>query len=410
MVGDKSIKIAFISNESFPTGMSTTNRILSLAKGLTNNNSLTVDIYCVRPTESTKNTINHNTKGNISEAISFQYTTRSIIWPESLFGKIWVTLLGIFNFLIIFLKTKNKDHYDVLINTTTDIIPSLLYQQICKLKNIKYLLTIDEYPRVVRTSENYSKLFKFIYLKFFYRMYDGLIIMTNPLIGYFNEKMIRYDCKVIHIPMTVEPERFNISINSHKKHKYIAYCGNLGQNQKDGVPLLIKAFAEINKRFPEFYLFIIGDAISSQKEQVYDLMKLTQDLNIGSNVIFTGKVHRDKMPEYLCNADILALARPNNIQAQGGFPTKLGEYLATGKPVVVTKVGEIPAYLSHNQNVFFSEPDSVSSFTEQLEFVIENYEFAKKVGLAGKQIANTIFNYTYQGEKLGKYIEQLIKN
>ena len=49
---------------------------------------------------------------------------------------------------------------------------------------------------------------------------------------------------------------------------------------------------------------------------------------------------------------MLVLARPDNIQAKGGFPTKLGEYLATGNPVVVTKVGEIPNYLIDGVNAF----------------------------------------------------------
>ena len=64
------------------------------------------------------------------------------------------------------------------------------------------------------------------------------------------------------------------------------------------------------------------------------------------------------MPKYLCNAKLLALARPDSIQAQGGFPTKLGEYLATGRPVVVTKVGEIPDYLEDGVNAFLSDINS----------------------------------------------------
>ena len=51
------------------------------------------------------------------------------------------------------------------------------------------------------------------------------------------------------------------------------------------------------------------------------------------------------------------MARPDSRQARGGFPTKLGEYLATGKPVCVTKVGEITVYLEDNVSAFLAEPE-----------------------------------------------------
>ena len=54
----------------------------------------------------------------------------------------------------------------------------------------------------------------------------------------------------------------------------------------------------------------------------------------------------------------MALARPTNKQAEGGFPTKLGEYLATGNTVVVTNVGEIGEFLHDKVNAFVSDPDS----------------------------------------------------
>jgi len=64
-------------------------------------------------------------------------------------------------------------------------------------------------------------------------------------------------------------------------------------------------------------------------------------------------------------AKILALARPKSKVADAGFPSKLTEYLSTGNPVVVTRVGEIPYYLKDNVHAFLTEPDSVNSFAER---------------------------------------------
>ena len=113
------------------------------------------------------------------------------------------------------------------------------------------------------------------------------------------------------------------------------------------------------------------------------------------------------MPKYLINAKILALARPDNIQGQGGFPTKLGEYLATGKPVVVTTVGELKEYLIDNTNAFLAVPDSALSFAEKMKTALDNYEKAKQVGIEGQKLANTIFNYKVQSENLINYLLNL---
>ncbi len=57
---------------------------------------------------------------------------------------------------------------------------------------------------------------------------------------------------------------------------------------------------------------------------------------------------------------------PDSKQAQGGFPTKLGEYLATGNPVCATTVGEIPDYLVDGESVYFAVPGSVDSFADAM--------------------------------------------
>ncbi len=125
-----------------------------------------------------------------------------------------------------------------------------------------------------------------------------------------------------------------------------------------------------------------------------------------NRIIFTGRIDKDQVPHYLMNAKILALARPDSIQAQGGFPTKLGEYLATGRPVVVTRTGEIPLYLHHGQNALLCEPGNVDDFANKLRWALENYDHACRIGANGRIIAETVFNSRIQAKKLSTFLEQ----
>jgi glycosyltransferase involved in cell wall biosynthesis len=149
---------------------------------------------------------------------------------------------------------------------------------------------------------------------------------------------------------------------------------------------------------------LIGDA---EAQEMARLNQLVTDLNLNDRVHFTGKIERDNMPAYLCHAKVLALARPSSLQSLGGFPTKLGEYLATGNPVVVTKVGEIPSYLRDGENAYLAEPDSPELFAAKLEFVLSNYETAKAVGKKGSELVKTYFNYRYQSKRILEFVHSL---
>jgi len=102
----------------------------------------------------------------------------------------------------------------------------------------------------------------------------------------------------------------------------------------------------------------------------------------------------------------LVLPRPDSLQAQHGFPTKLGEYLATGNPTLVTSVGEIPDYLTDNLNCYMAVPGNVESLKNKLLEIIENYQKAKKVGLQGRKTAEIYFNNIEQTKKIITTVEK----
>jgi len=109
-------------------------------------------------------------------------------------------------------------------------------------------------------------------------------------------------------------------------------------------------------------------------------------------VVFTGLLSRVEVGEWLRRSYCLALSRPDNKQARYGFPTKLGEYLASGKPVVVTSVGDIPLYLIDNHDSFICHPDDPREFAHKLHMCLSDELRASSVGDNGYKLAQTIFS------------------
>ena len=134
--------------------------------------------------------------------------------------------------------------------------------------------------------------------------------------------------------------------------------------------------------------------------------KLIEEFGLTNRITYFGVLNKDQIPVFVCNADLLVLSRPDSHQAQGGFPTKLGEYLATGNPVCVTKVGEIPDYLEDNVSAFMATPGDVDSFADAMDRALSNPDNAKKVGLAGRKVAEREFNSEIQAKRLYEFLQE----
>lgn len=276
---------------------------------------------------------------------------------------------------------------------------------------LKFFLELSEYLDIYKEAKG-SAFYKikgrikerYFNVKGFHTL-DGLALMTETLMRHF-ESFQRPGPKLIHLPMTVDMERFEAKFDPLKGFDlpYIAFVGVMN-NAKEGVDILIDAFYSIADHFKSYKLYLVGPWHYDTPGHLDQIKRL----GLESRVIWKGPYEREKVPAILSNADLLVLPRPSSKQASGGFPTKLGEYLATGKPVCATTVGEIPDYLEDNKTVYFAQPDSVKSFSEALDRALRNKEKSFQVGIGGKGVAQQHFSKEVQSARLFKYFKNLVE-
>lgn len=234
------------------------------------------------------------------------------------------------------------------------------------------------------------------------RKATGMFVISKALQDYFSSRGI---CNIAVINMFVDASRFQ-GIQGTNTEKYIAYCGKIS-NFKDGLDCLIKAFKIFHDRYPNYTLKLIGDFRFPDFEPI--LKSLINSLELKDCVEFTGAIDSEIMPTLLGDACFLVLARPNNEQARYGFPTKLGEYLATGKPVVVTRVGEIDMFLKDGVNCKMAVPDNPEDFADKMIWIANHYEEALQLGGKGKELTLTEFSSVVQSEKALKFMNRFVK-
>lgn len=265
--------------------------------------------------------------------------------------------------------------------------PNWLLMKLARLRRAKVFTEITEIP-YNKTQPSYKSRIVDYLAQRAARKSNGCFVISHGLQTYYSNICIPV---LGVINMFVDHQRFDeqdVAVNKD----VISYCGSIS-NYKDGVDILIKAFGLVAQRHPTIKLQIIGGFVSEDTKQ--GLHKLVEGLGLTGRVVFTGRVSALEMPKLLAHSAILALARPNNIQAQYGFPTKLGEYLCAGRPVVVTNVGELRLFLQDKDSCVYAIPDDVDSFAACLSWVIEHPNEAESIGRKGREVAlNSFSAYT----------------
>lgn len=374
------MKIAIVNTLPVPSGHASVNRLLSYSKGL---------VELGDSVEVLSSANDEKAEGEIS-GIKYRNLGSS--------GR-----LGQFTALYRILCNVAKGGFNVAIVVSNSLLLIYPLWLVCKIYGIKIIQEKSEFPFVLFKKGLIRRLWAKIYVSTTYKLFDGLIVMTKPLMDYFATK-VRNSCRLIEVPMTVDLDRFSIIEQSSNNYgDYIAYCGNMAGN-KDGVINLIDAFHIAAPKIPFVRLLLIGGS-SNQTEFEY-IKEYAKSKGYG-RITFYGIAVRDEIPHLLFNAKALALARPSSLQSTGGFPTKLGEYLATSKPVVVTAVGDIPRYLNKN-NSYIVEPDDNELFAEQFIKIFNNYKVASEIGRNGRNVAEINFNYKVQSQRIHDFIEQLL--
>ena len=82
----------------------------------------------------------------------------------------------------------------------------------------------------------------------------------------------------------------------------------------------------------------------------------------------------------------------------------MGEYLLTGNPVVITRVGDIPLFLKDKESALMSECGDVDAFAANIKWVIEHPAESIIIGEKGKKVAQESFNYIKESKKMLDFI------
>jgi glycosyltransferase involved in cell wall biosynthesis len=134
-----------------------------------------------------------------------------------------------------------------------------------------------------------------------------------------------------------------------------------------GQEVLLKAFARVCEKYPKSWLIIAGKGRLES-----ELRALSAELNIRERVVFLG--YRTDIPKVMKTLDVFVL--PSLAE---GLPGALLEAMATGIPVVASRVGGVPEILNDPSLGIMVSPSSMDDLTSAMERLCSMDEIRRKV-------------------------------
>ena len=131
----------------------------------------------------------------------------------------------------------------------------------------------------------------------------------------------------------------------------ILYAGTFESYQ--GIGLLLRAFATARSKAPDAFLLLLG----GRPEQVREHHNEARELGIGEHCRFAGQVSRELAQRATREASVLT--SPRTIGSN--TPLKIYEHLASGVPLVATRIGSHTQVLSDDNCILVDpEPDAMA--------------------------------------------------
>ncbi len=194
-------------------------------------------------------------------------------------------------------------------------------------------------------------------------------------------------------PVGADMEKFNPSISGEavrKKHELlnheeiVLYVGQLHGAQY--VDLFIKAANIILHKRPNTRFFIVGEGFMEWK-----LRRMVHELGLGSRVIFTGSVPHSEIPFYIAAATVCVAPFKDTLVTRCKSPLKIVEYMAMGKAIVASDVGEVRKMLGGVG--ILTSPGDHNAMAEGILLALEDPELRKNLEKASRERAELRYDW-----------------
>lgn len=235
------------------------------------------------------------------------------------------------------------------------------------------------------------------------RRADAIFVISSYLQRKY-ARLSRQPQKVHLIPTIVDCEAWRLPPEDNPSPARLFYAGKLGS--QDDLNVLAQALAELKQQGLDFRLAVAGCHLGEKPLDRF--LAQCRSLGIGENVELLGFLPHEKIKGYIARSHLLVNLRRRSTWSVSGQSTKLSEYLASGRAVLTTDLGDNARYVENERSAFVVSPDvSPDELARLLKRVLADRELRIRVGAGGRRVAETHFDVAVIRERLRSILAAL---
>lgn len=299
-------------------------------------------------------------------------------------AKIAILLVGLMKYLVL-LPGAKLVHIHLSESTTAK--RKMLFFKPAKWLGKKIVVHFHAFSPETTINGPYSNLYKYLFSNA-----DAVVVLSNYWKDAVNQKFnLGEKVKVIYNPCTVTEYT-----EKYEKTNSVLYAGAL--NQRKGYADLIKAFAKVATKHPDWSVVLAGNG------ELERARELAQKLGIEQQVKLLGWVSGEQKDKAYKEATVFCL--PSYAE---GFPMAVLDAWAYGLPVITTPVGGIPDIAEDGKNLLLFNPGDIDKLAECMDRMMSDEALRGSLAAESERLAATTFNIDTINEQVGALYEELLK-
>ncbi len=225
---------------------------------------------------------------------------------------------------------------------------------------------------------------------------DGLIVLSRAIAADFapGNKFLHMEGGIAKSLFDLE-RRDTFSRRGSEEAASILYAGTLGEN--GGISLLLEAFGKVKEKNCELRICGRGP-LAAEIESAAQ-----QD----GRIKFFGFVERERLLELLTTSTILVNPRPKHLENRYSFPSKLLEYMASGRPVITTATTDVAE--EYGDKAFILWEDTPDALAEIIGNVCElPSQYLNEFGAKARNYVLQNKNWDVQARRVYDFMDEVI--
>lgn len=217
------------------------------------------------------------------------------------------------------------------------------------------------------------------------------------------------DDDIFHVPVGADIAAFKPGIDGDGvRRRYgirdplVLYLGQLHGGQYVG--LFIEACRILCDKGVKAKFMIVGDGVRAQ-----ELKDLARKYNLADTLFFTGAVPAGDVPQYIAACDVAVACFEDTEVTRCKSPLKIAEYLACGKPIVASMVGEVGRMVGDAGELV--PPGDPRALADKIGYLLREPQLRRQLGEKARRRSTEVYNWKVSARTLlSAYMKACRKN